>query len=596
MKNHAQKQEHNHVAPVAVITRILQGVEQFIVKLDKASLWWIGLLLCAAAFLPIAILKEGSVFEIHDQLDETLLTYVLNAKYLGTATEIFPELLNGVNASGMQPSAVAFILLYRLFPVFTAFVLQAMIVVLSGYFGMYFSVKELTDSSILAVIIAGIYCMLPVQPVYGLSLLGVPLLLYAFLCLYHRKHLLLSFGLILFFGLTTHLVLIGYVVLSFWALAIVVLIVKKSCHCWIYGGFGCLTGIYILVNYRLFYELFLGNGGYVSHREELINYASPVWSTIQTVFLEGAQHAPSCHRYLLVPIGVLLVLIGLRSKKLSKEVKSLYYMAIGIIGAILLIAVFYGISKSATVVHWKNSVSGFLHYFQMERYYWLYPTLWYLEIALLLAVLWKESIWWFPHIGKLLMIAAIIYPTFQLVKGESMVYQNINQINNGTEVTEYVTWESFYAEDLMQQLDEAIGRDKETYRIAHLGISPAPALMHGFYTIDGYSNNYPLEYKHQFRKIIEKELAKNEAVRLYFDEWGSRCYVFSAQSGAFWMLAKGADFQYKDLELDLEQMRMLGCEYLFAGAQITNAQELGLNFIGYYETENSYWGIWLYQL
>lgn len=43
--------------------------------------------------------------------------------------------------------------------------------------------------------------------------------------------------------------------------------------------------------------------------------------------------------------------------------------------------------------------------------------------------------------------------------------------------------------------------------------------MHGFYTVDGYSNNYPLEYKHRFREVIAAELEKNEEVRVYFDLW-----------------------------------------------------------------------------
>lgn len=60
----------------------------------------------------------------------------------------------------------------------------------------------------------------------------------------------------------------------------------------------------------------------------------------------------------------------------------------------------------------------------------------------------------------------------------------------------------------MQEIDDAIGRDKSTYRVAHLGISPAPSLMHGFYTVDGYSNNYSLEYKHRFREVIAAELEK----------------------------------------------------------------------------------------
>lgn len=46
----------------------------------------------------------------------------------------------------------------------------------------------------------------------------------------------------------------------------------------------------------------------------------------------------------------------------------------------------------------------------------------------------------------------------------------------------------------------------------------------------------------------------------------------------------------------LDDLKELGCEYLFSGAQIEDYQEMGLDFIGYYETENSYWGIWLYGL
>ena len=58
---------------------------------------------------------------------------------------------------------------------------------------------------------------------------------------------------------------------------------------------------------------------------------------------------------------------------------------------------------------------------------------------------------------------------------------------------------NLYSEDLMETISERIGKDMSTYRVVHIGISPVAALMHGFYTIDGYSNNYPLEYKKAFR-------------------------------------------------------------------------------------------------
>lgn len=576
------------------------GLNKFLYRLDKAPLWLLGFVLLIVTFLPYFILKEGSVFEIHDQMDETLLTYVLNAKYLGTGVKIFPELLGGVNASGMQPSAILFIPLYRLFPPLIAFLIQYAVVCASGFFGMYFSVKEITGSSILSLVTAGCFCLLPVQPIYGLSILGVPLLLYVFLCLYQRKKKCLSFGCILLFGLTTHLVLIGYVVLGFWALALLVQLIQKKKNKWLILGFVFLTGIYIGVNHSLFSELLLGNSSYVSHRAELVNYGMPVWDNIKELFLESAQHAPSLHKYLILPIVLLLLAEGIallwkkhRGESIADDWKM--YLAASLGFALLAaIAVFYGICKSEAAAQWKNSMSGFLRYFQAERFYWFYPAGWYLELALVFGVWWKKgrsALW-----CKMLVLAVIMLPTVNLIKVSSYFYMNVNQINNGSGITGYVSWESYYAEDLMQEVETAIGREPDTYKVAHLGISPAPSLMHGFYTVDGYSNNYPLDYKHRFRQVIAKEIAQNEETRLYFDEWGSRCYLFNSVTGTYYNMPKGSGIQYDNLNFDMKALKDLGCEYLFSGGEILHPEEMGLTFMGYFETESSYWGIWLYAL
>lgn len=197
-------------------------------------------------------------------------------------------------------------------------------------------------------------------------------------------------------------------------------------------------------------------------------------------------------------------------------------------------------------------------------------------------------------LGKLAVICFCLLPTLQLLKVNSGMYLNVNQINNGSDVTGYISWESWFAEDLMQEIDDAIGRDKSTYRVAHLGISPAPSLMHGFYTVDGYSNNYPLEYKHRFREVIAAELEKNEEVRVYFDLWGNRCYLFNSITGNYMQLKKGNTLVYEGLEFDMDALRELGCEYLFSGAEIGDAERMGLELVGYYETDDSYWGIWVY--
>ena len=55
------------------------------------------------------------------------------------------------------------------------------------------------------------------------------------------------------------------------------------------------------------------------------------------------------------------------------------------------IALFYAFCHMTGVVDFKNSVPGFLHYFQIHRFYWLYPADWYLEFALAAAVLWRSA-------------------------------------------------------------------------------------------------------------------------------------------------------------------------------------------------------------
>lgn len=584
----------------------------FLNRLDRMSLWWTGFLFLAITFTPYLILGEGSVFPVHDQLDETLMTYVLNARHLfERGNTVFPETLGGIGVSGMQPSAILFVPLYRFLPVFTAFVVQYLVVSAAGFFGMYGSVKEITGSSILAVAAAGCFCLLPVQPVYGLSVSGVPMLLYCFLCLYQGKHVAGSFAGILFFGLTTHLVLIGYVVLGFWLLAILWLLRKRRPGGLVISGFVWLTGIYIGVNRSLFGELLLGGSGYTSHREELVNYPMPFWKTAADVFFNSAQHAPSLHHGLILPIGVSLVLGLVFRKKLDeKGRKTLLGAWIGM--AVLAgIALLYGICHLPPVVDFKNSCSGFLRYFQLERFYWLYPAGWYLEFVLCFSIWWNYRVYDPEGVGsgerekhltkqrllwKTLALACVLYPVVQEIKPESYFYLNVNQVNNGSGITGYITWESYYSEELMAQLEGVIDRDMTTYRVAHLGMSPAPSLMHGFYAVDGYSNNYPLEYKHLFRRVIAKELEKNEQIRLYFDEWGSRCYLFNGAAGNAWMLGKAMEIKYEGLEFDMAALRQLDCEYIFSAGEILDHEKMGLTFLGYYETNSSYWGVWLYQL
>lgn len=159
------------------MAKLWDRLNALINRVDELPLWWAGFVILGVALIPNFRLGEGSVFAIHDQLDESMMNYVLTARHLGENS--IPEMMGGINASGLQPAAVLFVPLYRIFSPFLAFMCCYAVMLLCGFMGMYLAVCELTGSNILALVSAGVFCMLPEYFVYGLSQMGVPLVLYA---------------------------------------------------------------------------------------------------------------------------------------------------------------------------------------------------------------------------------------------------------------------------------------------------------------------------------------------------------------------------------------------------------------------------------
>ena len=96
----------------------------------------------------------------------------------------------------------------------------------------------------------------------------------------------------------------------------------------------------------------------------------------------------------------------------------------------------------------------------------------------------------------------------------------------------------------------------EENRVISVGIDPMIALMNDIKVIDGYHAIYPKNYKIKFRKIIAKELVKNELYRKYYDDWGSRVYAF-----------------YNDKEnllIDFSAAKNIGATYVISAFSIKN--------------------------
>ena len=55
--------------------------------------------------------------------------------------------------------------------------------------------------------------------------------------------------------------------------------------------------------------------------------------------------------------------------------------------------------------------------------------------------------------------------------------------------------DQYYAPPLFIEIKNWIGEDQPKYRVGSIGLHPAVPVFNGFFSIDGHSNYYGLDYK-----------------------------------------------------------------------------------------------------
>jgi hypothetical protein len=162
-------------------------------------------------------------------------------------------------------------------------------------------------------------------------------------------------------------------------------------------------------------------------------------------------------------------------------------------------------------------------------------------------------------------------------------------------INDNITYRQFYSTNLFEKIRDFIGLPQEDYHVVSIGIYPSIAQYNGFYTLDGYQSMYPLAYKQKFRTIIAPELKKSQALKAYFDDWGSRCYIYTSELPSFTM-TKNLGRSIRHLDLDTKALRDLGGNYIFSAVEILNFKENHLKFLGLFADKSSVWKIYLYQV
>ncbi len=581
-------------------------MKKLITHIKTKHLFFFGFVILFLSLIPTLLLGTDSIVHYHDQLDGEIIAYIYQAKYLFSDQDIIPEFLNGVGKTALTPPAPLAVLLFCVFSPFTAFSIMQLLGQTLAYIGMFFLINRITDNKYITFIIAILYTFLPFLPVYGLAQYGTPLLLICFHNLYCHKHKLASYLYVAFYTGMSSLVLIGFGWLLIGSVLTVLFLVQKRTryHFPLLGAFLLMLVVYLAENLSLIAQILGLNNGFISHKEEYTLNSAPLFSQFSQYLQENSDHIPDYHACLLpVIIGTLLFAVltfRRQSAQAQKYCKWLFWDAL-LLFLLYLLASFWSIAPIVAV----REQFGALRSFQFSRVLWITPSLWYIALALCLKLTWMNRI----HLKKLthafflLLLVCLNFIClanlgFQWLKG-SFVKPCVQELLLPDYET--ISWKDYFAPDVMEQVEDFLAASEgltiDEYKVASLGIDPSAALYHGFYCIDGYSNNYPLEYKYAFREVIATELSKSDWLRLTYDTWGNRCYLFSAENGGYYNIEKGT-FWYNTLELDTQALQELGCDYILSAAYIVPAADMNLTLLREepFSTPDSYYNIYLYRI
>lgn len=568
-----------------------------------------GLAGVLATLLPSLILGQDAIFTYHDQLDGELIAYLLQARHLFQG-DILPEFMGGMSKTALTLPAPLCVLLFLGGDGYGGLTALLIMGRLCGYVGMYLLCRETVKERWISAVIGGLYAILPFLPVYGLSQFGIPLLFWCAILLKQGKHTKSALCGIAFYTLCSSLALVGFglIGMGFVLLAVDFFRNRRKAGLWRpFSGLLLMFGLYVAANARLISQI-LGDGS-LSHKAEYRLSPASFFSTFMECLIRGQQHSEDNHILLLAvavaaaAVWIFNVKTGKKHISADKDGDAVYLLHV--IVFCLCWNIFFALAAalwdSAPGVAMRSSLSA-LGAFQLNRLLWIAPCLWYLAGACGLALVWKmfqkrEGAAAVLCCGLLAGAALCITGVQILLDGD--VKSNIQKLRN----PDYglLSFKDYYAIGVMEQVEEFIrqetGQSKNEYLAASLGIDPAAALYHGFWCLDGYSNNYSLEYKHAFRRIIAPELEKSSYLSDYFDGWGNRCYLFSSEIPGYYTVQKNG-FWFQDYELNTQAFRELGGRYIFSAAYIMNAGEQGLALLREqpFETDDSYYRIFVYRV
>jgi hypothetical protein len=481
---------------------------------------------------------------------------------------------NGLNISHIHSRFNLLDLLFYFLPSYYAYSVNNLFIRIIGYFSFLYMLKALDFKNSFSKPISFSYSLIPVLPIYGLTVIGLPLLVCAFINLFKNKSVIFSYILIFFY--VVYSTPLTYPFILLWIILISIFYYKNFLH-------NNSSVIRILCGTAFFVLCFLlTEGGLLdnslndTHRILRANF--PYENTSITGFiyynfinLFFGQFHPS----LMINISVIVFLILLFFRKPSKM--QLFIFSIFVINIII-----FALRPNIQMV--LGSIYNKFHVIDLGRSIWLNPLLSYiLLIYLIKDFTLKKSI------VNILIVAAVFLnlirnPEFSInYLGEKSIHffdeQKIlfnvlknENIPNHVEMKGLESYEDYYSVLLFKKIKNYLYHpENDNARIINIGLSPSIPLYNGIYTLDGLSTSHSIDY----HRIFDRLQINNP---------------INADHG---LLINKYDYDVLKMDLDYNLLKDLNCKYIFSDSELINYDQ---NLVYLNKFQNNKYEIFIYQI
>lgn len=548
---------------------------------------------------------DHSFIAIHDNLD----LFVAHNKIMKNQDIFFgsgheAKILGGVSRNLLGSEFSLYNILYYLFAPYTAYVFGYFLKILIGFGSFVLLAKEVYKEDFfkyksLVYLVAAAFGVVPVFPEYGIAFVSVPLVVYLLIKI-HKEQKVMFYPLLFLYPLISYFSYFGIFILGYMVLAFLYLWIKEKKLPLHFGTAIIVLAVgYIVWEYRLFLEILFSET--VTIRESMVQMDATLgqmFKDIATVLVKPGFHAEDSHRYLILPMTIVMLLwLNLGYVK-EKKYKAIWESPINLTFLFILFnCLVYGLYELKIVQELVETILPPLKGFQFNRTIFFNPFLWYALFFLLLKELYDR--FQAQRIKNILIhiiavVGLVVCMFFPQVYNDfySNCYHHAYEILKGTPSTQ-LSFEEFYSEELFESIKEKIGYEGEW--AAAYGMHPAVLQYNGIATLDGYLGLYSEEYKQQFGKLIAPALEESEEFYHTFWNSGIRAYLFSGAGENTYQPLKQLTISDTKLYIDGDVFREMNGTYLFSRIEISNADELGLELSGEYTHETSPYVIYVYK-